>query len=244
MRPSKMPSVKISLSDSTAVPLDGASSTETLSIFLIIVSLLIVLKAATEIVSSYIAAERLNKAEKEAFVNSSSPDDSTGCQNQDQNRPILMSRLFHLYGAQIDKYQQATQVRATYSFLLAVFSMCAGLLFVFWGGISILENETGAKGITAGAAITTIGGGISAYITKTFLDVHKLSLIQLNRYFKQPAINYNIVMAQRLADEVNDEEVRKDAYKAIIKSITLLINENGRSEEIKAVVDQDLASKE
>ena len=44
--------------------------------------------------------------------------------------------------------------------------------------------------------IAAIGGAISAYITKTFLDVHKVSLQQLNRYFAQPVINDHILMAQ------------------------------------------------
>ncbi|WP_197477824.1 MULTISPECIES: hypothetical protein [unclassified Marinomonas] len=93
------------------------------------------------------------------------------------------------------------------------------------GGAFIL-NDTGTDNVAAGAAISAIGGGISAYITKTFLDVHKLSLTQLNKYFKQPVINDNILMAQRLADEVDDIEVRKESYKSIISSITGLIDAN------------------
>jgi len=143
---------------------------------------------------------------------------------------IAMGRLFNLYSKQIEKYQQETRTRASWSFVFAIISMFLGMAFVFWGGTFIL-SDTGTDKVAAGAAISAIGGGISAYITKTFLDVHKLSLTQLNKYFKQPVINDNILMAQRLADDVDDTEVRKESYKNIIDSITGLIVENGKDKK-------------
>ena len=76
--------------------------------------------------------------------------------------------------------------------------------FVLASFLQFWENH-----VTAGASISAIGGGISAFITKTFLDVHKLSLTQLNGEFRQPVLNDNILMAQRLSDEVDDQDVRK-----------------------------------
>jgi len=93
-------------------------------------------------------------------------------------------------------------------------------------------SESGADHVAAGAAISAIGGGISAYITKTFLDVHKLSLTQLNRYFREPVINDHVLMAQRLADDVDNEEFRRQSYEILIQSITGLIEEN-RTERLE-----------
>ena len=158
------------------------------------------------------ATRKVEDAEKKAYeIDSQSSDD------------IAIGRLFNLYSKQIEKYQQETRSRATWSFIFSILSMCAGLAFMFWGGQFILSAD-GADHVTAGAAIAAIGGGISAYITKTFLDVHKLSLIQLNRYFTQPVINDHIVMAQRLAEDVRDDEVRKKSYEKIIASVTALID--------------------
>ncbi len=140
---------------------------------------------------------------------------------QESQNVIEMGRLFNLYSKQIEKYQIETRSRATWSFIFAILSMCAGMGFIFWGGQFILSAE-GANHVAAGAAISAIG--ISAYITKTFLDVHKLSLTQLNRYFTQPVINDHIVMAQRLAEDVRDDEVRKKSYEKIIASVTALID--------------------
>lgn len=158
------------------------------------------------------AEKKVEEAEKEAYGHPSG--------NQDG---IKTEHLFNLYSKQIEKYQQETRTRATLSFLFAILSMSAGMGFMFWGGSFILADPT-ANHVAAGAAISAIGGGISAYITKTFLDVHKLSLNQLNRYFTQPVINDHIVMAQRLAEDVKDDEVRKKSYEKIVSSITALID--------------------
>ncbi|EJL6677220.1 hypothetical protein V9K54_003381 [Vibrio cholerae] len=190
-------------------------------------------------------AEKVEKAEREAFVSSHEPlsveieelkyehnDLKEAAEKvrkvvEDSQRAIDMGRLFNLYSKQIEKYQQETRTRASWSFVFAIVSMFLGIGFVFWGGTFIL-SDSGTDKVAAGASISAIGGGISAYITKTFLDVHKLSLIQLNKYFKQPVINDNILMAQRLADEVGDEAVRKESYKEIIESITKLIDKESR----------------
>lgn len=53
--------------------------------------------------------------------------------------------------------------------------MFAGLGFVVWGGVQILVVKDWQH-VAAGSAISAIGGAVSAYITKTLLDVHRLSL--------------------------------------------------------------------
>jgi hypothetical protein len=158
------------------------------------------------------ATKRVEESEKKAY--NLTPGSKDG---------IKIERLFYLYSKQIGKYQQETRTRATLSFLFAILSMSAGMGFMFWGGSFILADPN-ANRVAAGAAISAIGGGISAYITTTFLDVHKLSLNQLNRYFTQPVINDHIVMAQRLAEDVRDDEVRKKSYEKIVTSITALID--------------------
>lgn len=210
----------------------------------------VVLKLILDFWRYKLNSEKAEKAEKEAFDLSTYPltseieelkDEHNNLKQateqvkkvvEDSQNAIAMGRLFNLYSKQIEKYQQETRTRAraSWSFVFAIISMFLGMEFVFWGGTFIL-SDTGTDKVAAGAAISAIGGGISAYITKTFLDVHKLSLTQLNKYFKQPVINDNILMAQRLADDVGDSDVRKESYKNIITSITSLIDENGREKK-------------
>jgi len=74
-----------------------------------------------------------------------------------------------------------------------------------------------------GVLASSTGNWISLEREKTFLEAHKLSLTQLNHYFKQPVINEHVLMAQRLADEVGDGDIRKQAYTKIINSLTDLV---------------------
>jgi len=139
-----------------------------------------------------------------------------------QDSAVAQGHLFSVYNNQIKKYQEETRNRATWSFSFAILAMFAGIAFVFWGGLFIL-SEKSTEATIAGSVISTIGGAVSAYITKTFLEVHKLSIQQLNRYFRQPVVNDHIIMAQRLADGLPDAESKKTAYQSIIKSVLELI---------------------
>lgn len=141
---------------------------------------------------------------------------------------VSVGHLFNLYSKQIVKYQQETRSRATWSFVFALISMFAGFGFVIWGG-SVLLTADDAIVLAAGGLLSTVGGATSGFITKTFLDVHKLSLDQLNRYFQQPVINDHILMAQRLAEDSDDPDTRKKAYERIIESITKLIDSKGEA---------------
>lgn len=133
--------------------------------------------------------------------------------------------LFDLYTKQINSYQTETKWRATISFVMALLAMTAGISFVVWGGLEALKHD-GLVSAVAGAGIATIGGSLSAYITKTFLDAHRLSLVQLNRYFRQPVINSHILTAQQLADRLTDDDARKLAYQTIIKKVVDLIEDD------------------
>ena len=135
---------------------------------------------------------------------------------------IRSGHLFNLYNKQIEQYQLQTKLRASWSFFAAMIAMVSGLAFVFWGGSVMLIGGETIK-LAAGGSIATIGGAVSAFIAKTFLDVHRLSVGQLNRYFQQPVINDHILMAQRLADDIGDDDARKRAYELVIGSVSSLI---------------------
>ena len=136
---------------------------------------------------------------------------------------VQMGNLFNLYSKQIEKYQTQTQARAGWSFIFAIVAMAAGLALVVWGGTQVIAGSDW-KNVTAGSLVSVIGGAISAFITKTFLDVHRLSLIQLNHYFRQPVLNSHILTAQRLADALIDSAARQKAYEAIIAQVSVLIS--------------------
>ena len=138
---------------------------------------------------------------------------------------IVLGNLFNLYNKQIERYQEETRSRASWSFYIALIAMSCGFAFMFWGGQRVITDPRWDH-IAAGSLLAAIGGGISAFVTKTFLDVHQLSLQQLNRYFDQPVINDHILMAQRLADGLPDPSARQAAYQQVIGAVTSLVRSN------------------
>lgn len=132
--------------------------------------------------------------------------------------------LFDVYSKQIEKYQTETQARAGWSFIFSIVSMLSALGFIVWGGVKSVDSG-GWETRVLGATLSAVGAGLSAFISKTFLDVHRLSLVQLNRYFRQPVLNSHILTAQRLADQLSDASAKESAYKLIIERIVALVRE-------------------
>jgi hypothetical protein len=150
--------------------------------------------------------------------------------------------LFDLYSKQIEKYQTETRARAGWSFIFAIFAMVAGLSFVIWGGTVVFSAGDWQK-VAAGSAISAIGGAVSAFITKTFLDVHRLSLLQLNRYFRQPVLSSHVLTAQRLADQLDDPTAKSAAYGSIISHVVALIREDADSRvPLETILDSTSAT--
>jgi len=207
--------------------------------FAILVALVKVVSDAIDIVR---ARKRLLEAEKQAYRQSpedlvertdqlkTSHDDlekrarALDALIQSSRRSLQVGRLFDLYSKQIEKYQTETQARAGWSFIFAIVAMIAGLGFVVGGGVHILTNP-GWEHVAAATAISGIGGAVGAFITKTFLDVHRLSLSQLNHYFRQPVVNAHVLTAQRLAEQMTDPAARQIAYQQILSQVAGLIRE-------------------
>jgi hypothetical protein len=91
---------------------------------------------------------------------------------------------------------------------------------------AVRTNGATSGHAAAGASISTIGGATGAYITKTFLDIHRLSLSQLNFYFRQPVVNSHVLTAQRLAELLPQGAARQQAYEKILANIVTLIRED------------------
>ena len=138
----------------------------------------------------------------------------------EESKDILkISNLLNFYNEQIKIYQKKTQNRASWSFTFAIIAMFSGLFFIISGSVMII-NRTSTEEIVALTSLSTFGGAVSGYITKTFLDVHKTSLNQLNRYFKEPLINQYIIKSQLIAEELDSSE-----RKVLLSKLFTITNE-------------------
>jgi hypothetical protein len=87
------------------------------------------------------------------------------------------------------------QARSSYRRSQAAFGVglaliAAAVLLAFIG------NDTATKIAASGAA--GLGGGLSAYISRTYLKVYERTLDQLNFYYRQPLVNSYLLTAERL----------------------------------------------
>lgn len=217
----------------------------------LLMGIALIYKVANDFFEARRARERLLEAEKEAFKVApeaflQKTEDLRASQEsleeqarqlssliQNSQAALQVGNLFDLYSKQIDKYQTETQARAGWSFIFAIFAMLGGLGFVVWGGAHVLTTP-GWEHVAAGTAISAIGGATGAFITKTFLDVHRLSLSQLNHYFRQPVLNAHVLTAQRLADQLEDKSVRQRAYEKILANVAGLIREDNQPGDVWA----------
>ncbi len=142
---------------------------------------------------------------------------------ENENR-LKISNLLNFYNEQIKIYQKNTQSRASWSFTFAIIAMFFGLFFIILGSILVI-NKSNTGEIIALTSLATLGGAISGYIAKTFLDVHKTSLNQLNRYFKEPLINQYILKSQLLTEELESEE-KKQLISKLFDITTDIVRKN------------------
>jgi hypothetical protein len=130
--------------------------------------------------------------------------------------------LFQLYNEQLRIYQSETRTRARNSFFWAIFAMMVGFAVLAAGAILIVTHPT-QEGVLSGSSLAAIGGALSAFITKTLLDVHKVSLEQLNRYFKQPVLNSHILTCQRLIKAIPPDLEHFGLYKLVVQAVVALL---------------------
>lgn len=101
--------------------------------------------------------------------------------------------------------------------------MTVGFFVLAVGGWRIVFGST-PNDVLSGGTVAAIGGALSAFITKTFLDVHKVSLMQLNRYFKQPVLNSHILTATRIAkEEIKDEAAKQKMFELVVEGVIALL---------------------
>lgn len=196
-------------------------------------------KLVLDFLSRKDARDRVHQAEKTAFkyARSQATAPVAGGQpvapvkqavNGTADVPAAQVGTLLFYLAQIEQYQTETRARASWSFIFAILAMFAGLSFVLSSGVYMIANADWPH-VAAGTAMSTIGGGVSAFITKTFLDVHRVSLLQLNSYFRQPVLNSHILNAQGIADRIDDQTAKQKGYELILSSVVGLITDKHES---------------
>jgi len=88
-----------------------------------------------------------------------------------------------------------------------------GWLLICFSAAVILPAGMHTQLLLGFLAVT--GGGLSAFLGRTYIHVYERSLQQLNEYFDQPLLNSYLLSAERIIDGM-DERYRDRAYGAVI----------------------------
>src|SRR5262245_44338788 len=101
-----------------------------------VIGLLVLLKAIWDLWAENQASKDVHAAEERAFTPTDDLRGTAAGEAATAAPPQVpeVNRLCNLYNKQIEKYQNATRARATWSFIFAIAAMASGFGFVIWGG--------------------------------------------------------------------------------------------------------------
>ncbi len=134
---------------------------------------------------------------------------------------------------QMAAYDVLAQAQAKTAFRNSQMAMAAGLAVLIGGAvIAISVNDVATK--VATASLTAIGGALSGYIAKTFLDSYKGAMRQLNFYFQQPLITSYLLAVQRLVNELTEDKRDAALAETIARINEMLVRpwDNASGEEL------------
>ncbi|WP_405925189.1 hypothetical protein [Streptomyces sp. NBC_00035] len=135
--------------------------------------------------------------------------------------PDSLKILMDLNQRQIEEYHDIVTAQARRSYRSAQFAMWAGVaMLVACLYVGLRTNPADVK--IFAAAMGTVGGAMTGYLSKTYLAVYRETLSQLNRYFDQPVTNGYFLAAERLAGDT-----MLDMRQRIIEHILLVSMRSG-----------------
>jgi hypothetical protein len=119
----------------------------------------------------------------------------------------------------LDLYHQIATNQSQRSFLYGQIAAGAGFVVIIVAAlIAGLSKSTGAS--VAAAVSGVAGGGLAAYIGKTFIKSQEAATAQLRAYFNQPLEFSRYLEAERLLALINDKSQHTSSVNSIIASIT------------------------
>lgn len=137
---------------------------------------------------------------------------------------FTLEALWFATQTRMDAYHTIATDQAKRSFAGTQLAMVVGFVIVIGLGVQAARAETLAASVTTGA-VGVIGGGLSAYIGKTFMRAQTDASDQLKRFFLQPVENTRLLGAERLIEQL-PPEARTAAIMKVIEGMTFSIDHN------------------
>ena len=132
-----------------------------------------------------------------------------------------LAALIRANRKQMEAYDVLARAQAKSAFRNSQVAMAAGLSVLLLGSVVAINADDTASKITT-ASLTAIGGVLSGFIARTFLQTYSRALRQLNFYFQQPLINSYLLSAQRLVREMSVSR-RDAALSHVVRNVMAVV---------------------
>jgi len=114
---------------------------------------------------------------------------------------MALPSLIELNRIMLDTYHQIATGQATRSYRSSQRAMWCGFIWLvacFTAGLALQS----ISGVAFAGLLASVGGLLSAFLSRTYLRVYERALDQLNQYFNQPLLNSYYLTAERLVEQV------------------------------------------
>jgi len=122
--------------------------------------------------------------------------------------PVEFTTLWALNQERIDAYHTIATSQSRISFVSSQVVTALGFILIIAVGIIAAQARTTIGAISAGS-VGVIGGGLSAYISSTFMRAQGEASAQLQQFFLQPVEFARVLAAERLLEGMTDEDKSK-----------------------------------
>jgi len=143
---------------------------------------------------------------------------------------LSLGNLLNLNRTESDEYHVITRAQAAQSFRNAQIAMFFGFALISAGIVAVLLPTPLDVKIAAGV-ISIIGGTVGGYINRTFLKTHSVSIVQLNKLFRQPLVQSYLLTAERIALQLDPPTERPVVLRSLIEQTIRAAETAGRADD-------------
>jgi hypothetical protein len=143
---------------------------------------------------------------------------------------LSLGNLFTLNRTESDEYHVITRAQAAQSFRNAQIAMFFGFGLISVGIVAVLLPTSPEVKIAVGV-ISLIGGTVGGYVNRTFLKAHSLSIVQLNKLFRQPLVQSYLLTAERIAMQLEPPNERLVVLRSLIEQTVRAAEAAGRTDD-------------
>jgi len=138
------------------------------------------------------------------------------------NDKQFYTRLVQINFKYTEEYYAQTQEQAEKSFRLSAFASVSGLVVLIIGIFMMFNNNPNND--KTSSYVATTAGVLSEFIAAIFFYLYTQTIQKMSEYHKKLLMTQNINLALRIADKIDNEEIKIQTLQTLIDRLTTDIN--------------------